>query len=142
MAQRIKVGTVYLEVQEGAFAPLRDPINAEQTLKAEKPETPEPLEDAQYIYRPNDPFQSSIDEARAIASITSSHKPWVRKAWFLIFVVGPLIYAELFALSLVLKNFTSSLWVTFAEANAFIIPIWLMYYSIWRRKVKSDGRAN
>lgn len=135
MNQRIKVGDVYLQIPEGSGAGI-DLAPKAMAVKAEKPETPEPLEEPQYIYRPNDPFQASIDEARAIASIGTSHKPWVKKTWFVIFIIGPLVYGELYALSLALREQGPESWQAFVGANALILPVWLVYYSIWRRKVK------
>ncbi|MBK8338304.1 MAG: hypothetical protein IPL03_17815 [Sterolibacteriaceae bacterium] len=136
MVQRIKVGEVYLELPQGAESSLQL-VPTNRVTKAEKPEEPEQLEEQQYIYRPNDPFGASIDEAHAIASIGTSHKPWVKKTWFLIFIVGPLFYGEFFALSQVIFNPTFP-WQSFLGANAFIIPLWLIYFSIWRRKVRGN----
>ncbi|MFZ6731745.1 hypothetical protein ACO0LG_07470 [Undibacterium sp. Ji42W] len=132
--QRFKVGDFYLELPKGS-AISADPAAA--TVKADKPETPVPLEEAQYVYRPNDPFQASIDEARAIASISSSQKSWVKKTWFALFVVGPLVYAELIAIGLSINGDVSSPGLAFLISNALIMPVWLIYYTIWRRKVKS-----
>lgn len=135
MNQRIKVGNVYVELPEGGATPL-DLAAGARPLTAEKPDTPEPLEEPQYIYRPNDPFQSSIDEARAIASIRSSHQPWVKKTWFVLFVLGPLVCGELYALALATSTPGSDAWRVFLGANAIVLPVWLVYFSIWRRKAK------
>jgi len=135
MTQRIKVGDVFITLPEGKETPLPYSPGHDQ-LKAEKPDDPEPLEEPQYIYRPNDPFRAVIDEAHATASISSSHKPWVKTAWFLIFVVGPLAYAELAALASAIQDHTSSPVTVFLRHNALILPLWLLYFSIWRRKVK------
>lgn len=139
MTHRFKVGNVYLELPEGSTTSFSANPKVQPT-KSEQPETPEPLEEPQYIYRPNDPFQASIDEARAISSIRSSHSPWVRKTWFALFVIGPLVYAQLFALALA-QHETGWGWIkAFAGANVFIMPIWLIYFSIWRRKARTLGR--
>ncbi len=135
MNQRVKLGNVYLELPEGESTSIELVPKAQQ-LKAEKPEDPVPLEEQQYIYRPNDPFRFYIDEARAIGSIGASHKPWVKKTWFVIFVIGPLVYGELYALALALHDDSGESWKVFARANAVIIPVWLAFYSIWSRKVK------
>lgn len=135
MVQREKIGNVYLEIPESITKTIQA-VPKQQPLKADKPDEPEPLEEPQYIFRPNDPFRAPIDEARAIASITSSHKPWVKRAWFLIFIVGPLLYAELYALSLVLGEAVSP-WKAFFVENAFIMPFWLVFFFIWRRKVRT-----
>lgn len=139
MNQRIKVGKVYLEIQQAGSAPI-DAFPGRLPIKAEKPEMPEPLEEPQYIYRPSDPFQSPIDEARAIASIGPSHKPWVRKTWFVLFVIGPLVYAELKALAAALRVDETERWSAFLGINALILPLWGIYFAIWRRKVKEAVR--
>ncbi|UCV27191.1 hypothetical protein [Ferribacterium limneticum] len=135
MVKRMKVGNVYLEIPEGTASHIQV-SPARQPVRAEKPEEPEPLEEPQYIYRPNDPFRASIDEAHAIASISSTQKPWVKKAWFIIFIIGPLLYGELHALSLAIAD-SASPWLAFLRANALVLPLWLIYFFIWRRKVKS-----
>lgn len=135
MNQRIKVGNVYVELRDGGGTSL-DLTASARPLKAEKPDTPEPLEEPQYIYRPNDPFQASIDEARAIASIQSSHQPWVKKTWFVLFVLGPLVLGELYALALAGRASADDAWKAFLGANAIVLPVWLVYFSIWRRKAK------
>ncbi len=137
MTQQLKVGDAFLELPAGsevAFSPALDAAR----ITAEKPETPEPLEDKPYIYRPNDPFQAQIDEARAIASIDASHKPWVKKTWFVLFVIGPLVYAQLLALSLTLEESGWEWFMLYLGANTIILPLWLVYYSIWRRKARKS----
>ncbi len=137
MTQRLKIDKVYLELPAGSEAAFPSAPDA-TCITAEKPETPEPLEDTPYIYRPNDPFQVQIDEARMVASIDSSHKPWVKKTWFVLFVIGPLVYAQLLALSLTSQASGWEWLKRFIGANAVILPIWLLYYSIWRRKTRKS----
>jgi hypothetical protein len=137
MTQRIKVGNVYFELPEGTEHVL-DPA-AQRIIKAEKPETPEPLEEQTYIYRPNDPFQSAIDEARAIASIGSAHKPWVRKTWFVLFVLGPLSYLVFFALAAAQHLSGWPLLRSVLGGIGLMMPMWLIYFSIWRRKSGKPG---
>ncbi|MFL9925712.1 hypothetical protein PQR62_15635 [Herbaspirillum lusitanum] len=107
-------------------------------VTVEKPETPEPLETPQYIYRPNDPFQSGIDEARAITSISTSHKPWVKTTWFILFVLGPLVVIELIALKVALESNTNAV-RGFLSINAGMFPVWLCYYLIWRKRMRSSS---
>ena len=135
MTQRIKVGKVYLEIPVETTPTLEFP-GQPLLVKAEKPEMPEPLEQQDYIYRPNDPFQYAIDEARAIAGIGASHKPWVKKAWFIIFIIGPLLYAALNTLAVVLHSETSADWTALTGANFFLLPIWLIYLAIWYRTLR------
>jgi hypothetical protein len=135
MKQRIKVGDVYLELSEKTSATIK-PNPEPQTLKAERPEISELAEQPQYIYRPNDPFFSEIDSAHAIASINTSHKPWVKRTWFILFVIGPLVIAQFFALAHSLRHDISESWQIFLLANGIIMPIWFLYYGIWRRKMR------
>lgn len=128
MNERIKVGDGYLEL------PSARP--AFEQLKAEKPEIPEPLEELPYIYRPNDPFQSAVDEARAIASIGPSQKSWVKRAWFVLFVYGPLFYLEVHALILSLSMDEGRRLVNFLLVNLVILPAWFLYRSICKRRIE------
>lgn len=135
MTSSIKVGNVIVEMPKGYSENIS--LHPEQKpIKAEKSDTPEPLETQPYIYRPNDPFQASIDEAHAIASITAQHQPWVKKTWFILFVIGPLLSIELGILASILTKPDANRWTTFLTAHAPIIPFWFLYYMIWRRKVK------
>jgi hypothetical protein len=135
MNQRVKVGNVYVQLPKGMETTIQL-VPKTGKLLPEKPDQPEPLEEPQYVYRPNDPFRAAIDEARAVASITSSHKPWVKVAWFVIFVIGPIFYVELYALSVALRESGHEAWKVFFTTNVVFAPLWLIYFSIWRRKVK------
>jgi hypothetical protein len=123
----MKVGEVFLELP-ATIAPA-------QQVKAEKPEAPEALEEQPYIYRPNDPFQSAVDEARAIASIGPSQKPWVKKTWFVLFVYGPLVYAEIQVLMIALSMAEGSRLERFLLLNAVFLPVWLVYRNICKKRV-------
>jgi len=138
MNSKIKIGGVVFEVPAGSSASEQAQDDSRQRI-ASKPETPEALEETPYIYRPNDGFQSAVDEARAIASISSDQKPWVIKTWFILFVIGPLVYGQLFALALAQHRHGWD-WVrAIAGANVLILPIWTLYYNIWRRRVKKEA---
>lgn len=140
MGQRLRIGNVVLEVSANSLTELSEtPTNRE--LKAEKPDMPEPLEETAYIYRPNDPFRAQIDEARAIGSISATHKPWVKRSWFVLFIIGPLVYAELSALAESLNDETGQPWMWFLGRNLLILPIWFLLYSIWRNRVRGSSKA-
>jgi len=134
MSKKIKVGEVYLSISATTTTAIT-PAPVTRQITAEKPETPEPLETQPYIYRPNDPFQSGIDEARAISSISHSHKGWVKKTWFLLFVAGPLLLIELRALSLALSPGEDAV-QAFLLVNMTLFPPWLCYYLIWRKRMR------
>ncbi len=133
MNQRIKAGDFYLDVPTGGTS-LDDHPSVGTPLIATKSDTPEPLEPKPHIYRPNDPFQSSIDRIEAAGSLSTTHKPWVKTAWLYVFVICPLIFMELFALAL--KFEANSGWIGFAIIHFFILVYGLLSYSIWLNKSK------
>ena len=138
MSSKIKVGNVYLEIPETTITAITSAPEA-RPITVEKSDIPEPLEAPQYIFRPNDPFQSGIDEARAISSISTSHKPWVKKTWFILFVLGPLLVIELMAINIALDPRADTV-RAFLIANAGMFPFWLCYYLIWRKRMHSSSK--
>ena len=105
-------------------------------IKAEKPETPEPLEEPSYIYRTADPFRYAIDEARAVASISRAHPRWVRRAWFALFVILPVLTATLWIASLFSGPQAEALALEEVAGLCVAIAVWGMYLSIWFRRVE------
>lgn len=99
----IKVGNVILEVKTDLEPPV-NPYRSNAALKAHKPDEPEELEKPQYIFRPNDPFGVAIDRAEAITRIGTSDKSWVNWTGFIIFVVIPSIVAEIFAITVGMRQ--------------------------------------
>jgi hypothetical protein len=92
------------------------------------------LEPQPYIFRPNDPFQSSIDRIEAAGRLSAAHKPWVKTAWLCIFVICPLIFMELFAIAG--QSQANSGWEGFAIIHLFMLVYWLLSYSMWLNKTK------
>jgi hypothetical protein len=133
MSQRIKAGNFYLDIPTDGTS-LDNHPGAAKRLTTEKPDTPEPLEPKPYIYRPNDPFQSSIDRIEAIGSLSATHKPWVKKAWLYIFVIFPLISVELYALAL--KFTANGGWQGFLLMHSIMLAYGLLSYSMWLNKTK------
>ena len=133
MNQRIKVGNFYLDVPVGERPPDNHP-SVGKPLIASKSDTPEPLEAQPHIFRPNDPFQSSVDRIEAAGRLSATHKPWVKTAWLYVFIICPLIFMELFALAL--KFETDSGWKGFATIHFFMLVYGLLSYSIWLNKAK------
>jgi hypothetical protein len=137
MNSKIKIGDVIFEVPAGSSAAGQSK-GVPPPIQASKPETPEPLEESPYVYRPNDAFQSVVDEARAIASINSGQKSWVIKTWFVLFVLGPLFYAQCFVLAYAQYR-QGWYWIrTIATLNLLILPLWSLYYGIWLRRMKKE----
>jgi Rad3-related DNA helicase len=139
MTQRIKTDHFYLEIQTEGTTLSRQP-SAEQPVTAEKSDVPEPLEKKQYIYRPNDPFQSAIDRIEAAGIISVTHKPWIKTAWLYLFVIGPVACMELFALALKFK--ASGGWPGFAILNVMAVSYGLLSYSIWLNKTKGPATGS
>ena len=131
MIQRIKAGNFYLDVSTDGTS-LVNHFGEQKKLIAEKPDTPEPLEPQPYIYRPNDPFQSSIDKIVAIGSLAPTHKPWVKKTWLYLFVIFPLIPMELFALSL--KFGPNGGWAGFLLMQVHTLAYGIVSYCVWLNK--------
>jgi hypothetical protein len=133
MTGRIKVGNFYFDIPTEGTS-LENHPSAEKPLIAEKSDWPEPLEPKPYIFRPNDPFQSSIDRIEAAGRLSTTHKPWVKKAWLWVFVICPLIFMELFALA---QTFAANGgWQGFAFMHLFMLVYGLLSFSVWLNKTK------
>lgn len=133
MTQRIKAGDFYLEVPTAGTS-LENHPGAEKPLNADKSDIPEPLEPKPYIFRPNDPFQSSIDRVEAAGNLAVTHKPWVKTAWLYVFVICPLIFMELFALAIKFQG--NAGWRGFLIVHVYMLGYGHLSYSIWRNKAK------
>jgi hypothetical protein len=133
MTQRIKAGNFYFDIRTEGTS-LENHPSVEKPLVTEKSDWPEPLEPKPYIFRPNDPFQSSIDRIEAAGSLSTTHKPWVKKAWLYVFIVCPLIFMELFTLALTFK--ANSGWQGFAFMHLIMLVYGLLSYSVWLNKTK------
>ncbi|NHZ84074.1 hypothetical protein F2P44_33155 [Massilia sp. CCM 8695] len=133
MTQRIKVGNFYLDVRT-ENASLDNLRSAQRPLIAEKTDTPEPLEPEPYIFRPNDPFQSSIDRIEAAGRLSPTHKPWVKTAWLYVFVICPLFFMELFTLAL--KFQVNGGWKAFAFMHLIMLAYGFVSYSTWLDKTQ------
>jgi hypothetical protein len=136
MTQRIKAGNFYLDVPTAGTSLDNHPGSA-KPLTAEKSDTPEPLEVKQYIFRPNDPFQSSIDRIEAAGNLSTTHKPWVKTAWLYVFVICPLIFMELFALTA--KFAANGGWKGYVIVHFFMAVYGVLSYSIWLNKAKGPS---
>lgn len=145
MAKLSQAPHTYFVIPSGIATEVVFPFKP-RPARAEKPEVPDELEEHQYIYRPNDPFQFQIDQARAMASIGSSHVPWVRKAWFLLFIIWPPAQVALQSILSVVQSNTDQHWSTFGSLfiRTFtpILPIWLLCLYVWHRKIKSQKEKN
>ena len=133
VSKTIKVGGIYVEVPDDsplASGPVSD---SPLPLTAEKPEEPEKLESGQYVYRPNDPFQSSIDRVVVLGNVHSVGKPWVKKAFMFFFVILPFTCVEIAAISALFNESSNSRLGDFLFVNFLGMFAWAPYLLIWWR---------
>jgi hypothetical protein len=95
MTKTIKMGNIYVEVPDESY--LLD-SDAKKDSDFIKPEEPEALLEEVKVYKPNDPFHSTVDRWEALGNIEKANKPWIKKGYFIFFIVLPFILFELMAL--------------------------------------------
>jgi hypothetical protein len=129
MDQHIKVGNVDVVLPKG--------LELANTPKivAEKPDTSQATAPQEYIFRTSDAFQYHVDQAKAVSNISSRHKPWVKRTWFVLFVVFPVIAFEALSIGILLGDGTPN-WEGFLLMNAVGLPFVAIYMAIWRRKAR------
>jgi hypothetical protein len=98
MTRTIKIGGMTVEVPDDSPLASGPVVESPAALLAEKPDEPEKLSSSQYVYRPNDPFQSEIDRVVVLGNVHSAGKPWVRKVFLTCFVILPFTFAEIIAI--------------------------------------------
>jgi hypothetical protein len=106
-------------------------------FEAEKPEEPEKLESPQYVYRPNDPFHSSVDRVVALGNVQTS-KPWVKKAFLFMFLIFPFSIMEITAINALIYEPAGEKLRSFIEYNVIGLiacgPYLLIWYATSRKK--------
>ncbi len=131
----VQVGGVYLEVPRSSSLGESIAARRPDTLKADKPSEPAPLDPQPYIYQPNDLFRAQVDRVVALGSVETVGvaKPWVRKAFFFFFLVVPFAFANLFALALVMHGNGRPAWLTFLQVNLVTTLFSIPFMVIWGR---------
>ena len=133
MTRTINIGGMTVVVPDDsplASGPVSD---SPATLAAEKPDEPEQLTPHQHVYRPNDPFQSSIDRVVVLGNLHSTGKPWVKKAFMFFFVILTFTCAEIVAISTLFTNDPlGSRLQDFAFFNLIGLIVCVPYLLIWR----------
>jgi len=99
-------------------------------FRAEKPEEPEKLESPQYVYRPNDPFQSNVDRTVALGNVQST-KPWVKKAFLFAFLIFPFAIAEITAINALFFAPAGEKLDGFLQYNGIGLLLCAPYLFIW-----------
>jgi hypothetical protein len=140
MTRTIKIGGMTVEIPDDsplASGPVEESAAA---LVADKPEEPETLASPQYVYRPNDPFQSSVDRVAALGNLHSAGKPWVKKAFMFFFVILPFTCVEIIAISALFDQSSDSRLQDFLFINFLGAFVWVPYLLIWwRTKAKKPA---
>ncbi len=131
MTRMIKLGNLYVEVPDDGS--LNEPPIKPASIRAERPPEPEKLDPQPYIYQTNDPFRSSIDRIHALGNLEKVEKPWVRKSFFVLFLVLPFIFGELFAVAAVVNGQGPAAWKVFLFINIFTAVVCTPYFVIWRK---------
>lgn len=99
-------------------------------LHAEKPDEPERLESPQYVYRPNDPFQTSVDRVVALGNVQNT-KPWVKKAFLIWFLILPFSIMEITAINALIFEPAGEKLRNFLQYNAIGLVVCAPYLLIW-----------
>ncbi len=142
MAKIIKVGNVYVEIpDESPLAPTSS-HDSSQPIRAEKPEHPDKHEPTPYIYRPNDPFQSSIDRIEALGNVHKVNKPWVRKAFIFFFLIFPFSLMEIVAVNALFVEPGGQKLKSFLMYNLTGLMLCGPYLLIWIGSGRSQSRTN
>ena len=143
MPKTIKVGGLIVEVPDDS--PLLSSPQRENQPKvvAERPaETldPDPIAEVR-IFQPNDPYRAAIDRVEMLGNLEKVEKPWVKRTFFVFFLLLPLSMGELAAFA-ALKNEPDPTvgWKLFFFLNFFTALLCTPYFFIWRRSTKAQAR--
>jgi|SRR5690242_15283160 len=98
MPRTIKMGGMDVIIPDDSPLGSTPATESGPQFQAEKPEEPEKLESQPYVYRPNDPYQASVDRVVALGNVQDT-KPWVKKAFLIMFLVFPAAIMEITAIN-------------------------------------------
>lgn len=129
MPKTMKIGGVEVVLPDDN--PLEAAGNETVTpFQAEKPEEPEKLDSPKYVYRPNDPFQSSVDRVVALGNVQTT-KPWVKKAFLILFLILPFSIMEITAINALVFEPPDNKLRSFLQYNAIGLLVCAPYLFIW-----------
>ena len=139
MANKIKIGNVTMHLPDDfpSLPPSSDSLSFQPDIKAQKPDTPEKLEDPVYVYRPNDPFQAGIDRARAATRLNSDSPTWVKRTFVTVFIVFPFLCFETGAFALLLGGGGGAVnrLLGFVVLNVFAM-VWVSPFFVIARRAR------
>ncbi len=140
MPKKLKIKNFILTIPDDDSNQTNFKNDVQPVYHSENSEIIEPAEQ-EYIYKPYDPGQSPVDRARATTNINNHDKSWVKKAWFIIFVIGPLAALGFIAFIMILSNEPlSGIIILLSVLSIIVFPFWLIHYLIWRRNIKSSSK--
>ncbi len=134
----INYGNLYVEVPDDhILARQADPA----THQTEQPAVPAAPELVPHVYQPNDPFQSGIDQVVALSNVSKVNKPWVRKAFLLLFVIIPVGVIELGLIEVVYSDPGVETFLFVLGVNMLALVGASPYLAIWSRARRNARRG-
>jgi len=137
MPKTIKIGGVDVVLPDDSTLASGPGDESASRFEAEKPEEPDKLESSNYVYRPNDPFQSSVDRVVALGNVQST-KPWVKKAFLFFFLIFPASIMEITAINALIFQPEGEKLRSFIEYNVIGLlacgPYLLIWFATSRKK--------
>jgi hypothetical protein len=130
MPKTIKMGGMDVLVPDDSPLASTSTHDSAPEFLAEKQHEPEKLESPQYVYRPNDPFQSSVDRVVALGNVQST-KPWVKKAFLILFLIFPFSIMEITAINALIFEPEGEKLRNFVTYNAIGVIACGPYLLIW-----------
>lgn len=89
MAKKIKIGDYYVEVPEDSYLVDSDSDRSDSHVSSEKPDSAEEFIEEKKIYNLNDPYV--VDRWEAIGNFHKVEKTWLRKGYFVFFIIIPFL---------------------------------------------------
>lgn len=145
MPRTIKMGGMDVIIPDDSPLAPASAAGSTPQFQADKPEEPEKLESLPYVYRPNDPFQSSVDRVVALGNVQDT-KPWVKKAFLIMFLIFPASLMEITALNALIFEPPGDKLRKFVMYNVVGLVACAPYLMIWigtkLAKKRSQARAS
>jgi hypothetical protein len=134
MTKTIKIGGLTVEVPDDSPLASGPVVESPAALVAEKPDEPEKLATLEHVYRPNDPFQSSVDRVVALGNAHATGKSWVRKTFLVCLVILPFTFIQIAAIGALFNPSSTSRLSDFLFVNFLGLFVWVPGLLIWRAK--------
>ena len=130
MSRTIKVGGIEVVLPDDSPLETSVGVSSPAELQADKPDKPEDIQSAPYLYRPNDPFQGPIDRVVALGNVQDA-KPWVRKAFLWVFLIIPFSVVQILAVGALFVMPEGEKLRQFLTINMMGLFAYAPYVAIW-----------